>query len=166
MKKNQTKKKQLILQKRKNMCNEIEFRIWDKENKKMLYYNNDIVPCLTLNGVLQDCSKKVPTNVSYKYILMQWTGLKDKNNIKIYTEDVIKFENKIYKIKFFNKWGMFGLIGKSDYKDFTEEDPLGSGGSSTRYKPYVLGEYYQKRIEVVGNIYENKYLLVVLKEQK
>lgn len=35
MKKNQTKKKQLILQKRKNMCNEIEFRIWDKENKTM-----------------------------------------------------------------------------------------------------------------------------------
>ena len=92
-------------------------------------------------------------------ILQQFTGLKDKNGKEIYDGDIVRFENKAYEIRFFNKWGMFGLVGKSDYKDFTEEDPLGSGGSSTRYKPYVLGEYYQKRIEVIGNVFENPELL-------
>lgn len=66
------------------MNREIKFRVWDKENKRMLKYDIDIVPCLTLNGVLQDCSKEVSSNVSYKYELMQFTGLKDENGVGVY----------------------------------------------------------------------------------
>ncbi len=90
---------------------------------------------------------------------LQLTNLLDKNKTKIYEGDIVLFNKKHYEVKYFEKWGMFGLVGKSNYKPFDEEDPLGSGGSSTSYKPYILGEYYQKRMEVVGNLYENPKLL-------
>ena len=65
---------------------DIKFRIWSKETQKMLYYEEQPVPCLTLNGVL--CGEN-HTNVSYKYILMQYTGLKD-----LWQGDKVKYQHK------------------------------------------------------------------------
>lgn len=85
----------------------------------------------------------------------QYTGLKDG----IYDNDIVKFNGRNRQIKWFEKWGMWGLVGESVYKTPDLDDPMGSGGSSTRYKPYILGPYYQSRIKKVGNIHENKDLL-------
>jgi len=137
---------------------EIKFRVWDK-------IMEDIAPLVELHSdwvaipIMDEDGGHLEQRKLEDVELMQYTGFKDKNGKEIYEGDIVRFENKAYEIRFFNKWGMFGLVGKSSYKDFIKEDPLGSGGSSTRYKPYVLGEYYQKRIEVIGNIYENKDLL-------
>ena len=86
----------------------------------------------------------------------QWTGLLDKQGVKIFEGDIVIFGKLFTAIKYFEKYGMFGLVGKSNYREFDENEPMGSGGSSTSYKPYVLSEYYQKRIEVVGNIHDNR----------
>lgn len=40
------------------------------------------------------------------------------------------------------------------YPPSSSDFHMGSGGSSTRYKPYVLSEYYQRRMEVIGNIHD------------
>ena len=84
----------------------------------------------------------------------QWTGLLDKQGVKIFEGDIVICGKLFTAIKYFEKYGMFGLVGKSKYREFDENEPMGSGGSSTSYKPYVLSEYYQKRIEVVGNIHD------------
>ena len=84
----------------------------------------------------------------------QWTGLSDKQGVKIFEGDTVIFGKLFTVIKYFEKYGMFGLVGKSKYRKYDENEPMGSGGSSTSYKPYVLSEYYQKRIEVVGNIHD------------
>ena len=84
----------------------------------------------------------------------QFTGLLDQKKVKIYEGDIVIIGATSSVIKYFPKYGMFGLTGKSAYKKFDESEPMGSGGSSTRYKPYVLSEYYQRRMEVIGNIHD------------
>ena len=136
------------------MTREIKFRIWDKDNNKMLNYNNDIVPCLTLNGVLQDCSKEVSSNISYKYDLMQFTGLHDKNGKEIWEGDIIKVGSKNWFDKGYtsNEEVSIGIDGVR----FGKIKPF-----SKMYQGEVSGqeENHYDTFEVIGNVYENKNLL-------
>lgn len=94
----------------------------------------------------------------------QFSGMKDKNGVEIYEYDIATLGKNPKVIKYFPKYGMFGFVGKSVYRQFDESEPMGSGGSSTRYKPYVLSEYYQKRMEIIGNIHDNPELINEIKK--
>ena len=110
---------------------EIKFRAWDEVNKRMIY------KCRW-----QACNNDV------NMVLMQYTGLKDKNGKEIYEGDIVHYNP--------NDLGMyFHCVNEDDFViswhggaffvDWNAKLPL--------YK--IEGQ----DIKVVGNIYENPELL-------
>ena len=99
---------------------------------------------------------------------LQYTGLKDKNNVEIYEGDILTtlyitpmgnitdiLSNEIYLVEFKN--GMFGYSSKTKFnplEDFiikTKGEYISNCGCKTIYNETI--------IEVIGNIYENPELL-------
>jgi hypothetical protein len=112
------------------MSRKIKFRCWDKDLKRMIY------GILNLRNIL--CFKNVE--------VMQFIGLKDINEKEIYEGDIVKFK-----------------LGRRFYKYIIAWDNLNACffGLQVPCKIYTGGnkekEFFRK-IEVIGNIYENSEL--------
>lgn len=123
------------------MNREIKFRVWDKNNKKMRLPDEWEVG-IVLDGTLLTCyDASGDFNASDEdLILMQYTGLKDKNGVEIYEGDVVAYDGMGREVvEFDNGCFWVGLKGEL---------------------PAPL--YAQMGIdsmEVVGNIHENPELL-------
>ena len=120
----------------------IKFRAWHKEKKimgevlgidilhKEIFFSNEDVDCYE--------------HTDFKDIeLMEYTGLKDKNNKEIYEGDILSDGNneKPYKVIFEN--GSF----RAEFEGYFEEHS------------FDLIDVVAQGCEVVGNIYENPELL-------
>lgn len=118
---------------------EIKFRAWDKLNKEM--FNVEIID-------FQE-RKLYKDSVSYckfeNIELMQYTGLKDMKGKEIYEGDIVTLHNGKYKVIFNTEEARFVL--RDD--EFELEIPFTNNNN--------------KRMEIVGNIYENSELLGVNK---
>lgn len=79
-------------------------------------------------------------DISYHLILMQYTGLKDKNGKEIYEGDIVR--------------GKAGSVGQVKW--------IGSGLTIVGYMGYDDTHHwgFDETTEVIGNIYENPELLV------
>ena len=119
---------------------EIKFRAWHKEEKiigevfginilhKEIFFSNGDVDCYGFSD--------------FKYIeLMQYTGLKDKNNKEIYEGDIITLHNSKYKVIFNIEGARFVLRNDEFELEIT------------------FINHNNERMEIVGNIYENPELL-------
>lgn len=119
---------------------EIKFRCWDRFKQRWSNYkiNDGTVYFMDKNtGVWYGSYNK-----RYKdFNLMQYTGLKDKNNKEIYEGDIVIHHGKMHKIIFNVEEARFVL--RDD--EFELEIPFTNNNN--------------KRMEVVGNIYENSELL-------
>ena len=138
------------------MKREIKFRAWDNYNNKFfepIYeaYNNKLEE---LNiGMSGDLSIRDMTNspkheslFPSRFILMQFTGLHDKNGKEIYEGDILKLGDTVS----FVVWALDGW----QFNSYMER------GSLDLYR-YVDTTTGKEIAEVIGNIYENKDLLYV-----
>lgn len=126
---------------------EIKFKAWDNKTKRMIVSNSYeswypfyIQPngCVYIEGVLQD------------YILLQFTGLKDKDNVEIYEGDIVK--SNIIK----NRWWQIVYRTDSEFVGFLPYEMQFLDDKV--YSP--LSHFVNwKELVVVGNIYENPELM-------
>ena len=125
---------------------EIKFRAWDRFKQRWSNYkiNDDTVYFMDKNtGVWYGSYNK-----RYKdFNLMQYTGLKDKNNKEIYEGDILSDGNnkKLYKVIFEN--GSFRAEFEGDFEEYS----------------FDLIDVVAQGCEVVGNIYENPELIKEVK---
>lgn len=127
---------------------DIKFRCWDTENKEMLEvqeldyedsYNGQPMIRTTMYSDYFDTEDM---------ILMQYTGLKDKNGKEICEGDIVKFRFKDDREEFPD------LIGYIEYQTtFTAFRIMSNQGS------FKIDITEIKFIEVIGNIYDNPELL-------
>lgn len=123
-----------------------EFRAWTEEGKAMYY---DVYPfkdgtlLLSYDGIAFD---EVPAS---DFILMQSTGLKDKNGKEIFEGDVVKYE-----------------VGCNTYTEEVAYDKNFAGFGVKDAKAnivFTFGEIAEDigiiSLEVIGNIYNNQELL-------
>lgn len=136
------------------MKREIKFRAWDLDFKKMLMVHEATFVNGTMIGV-----KGV--NWDSKVIVMQSTGLHDKNGKEIYEGDVLESTEtgRIYRILYLESWTRFAQYELVETIGQRDEDGsiLRSNGISEDFSDDCLSnpEFY----EVIGNIYKNPELL-------
>ena len=115
---------------------EIKFRAWLKEKKiigkvlgidilhKEIYFSNENINCYEYT--------------EFKDIeLMQYTGLKDKNEKEIYEGDIVKIDRQLFIVSYMEEKASYML------------DEIDSFMSD------YLSNYNISKLEIVGNIYEN-----------
>lgn len=141
---------------------EAKFRIWDKKEKKM-YDKSQAFDYpelyLTLEGKIKEFCFAFGAGSEFEFeerkdndlILIQYTGLKDKNNKEIYEGDILH-------------WITVGKEG-GNIEDVGIERDMGNyfvifkEGKFVVTKPNIpIGHFDAEEIEVIGNIYENPEL--------
>lgn len=124
-----------------------------REIKFRAFIGGDMIPSSALAfeeyGTIEDQLGSVVN-------LMQYTGLKDKNNVDIYEGDVLRTNdtaaydsmNKIFKVFWFEENCSF--YGQANWTPKNERD-------TRKYVIEMLPNLCE--VEVIGNIYENPELI-------
>lgn len=107
---------------------EIKFRAWDEKGKSM--YQITSLHEVNKNGAFTKIDS----------VLMQYTGLKDKNGKEIYEGDIVEVKER-------------GLQVRIEFHDGCFK------GCDYESKARILPELFIDEAVIIGNIYENKELL-------
>lgn len=136
------------------MTREIKFRVWDTMEKRYIYpdkgYQAHFV--LTLKGKFYNLQNGSGGD---EYIVQQYTGHKDANGKEIYEGDFLRLHRVLLSQT--EKELIGGVLNNGT--DFCLKRFV-TYYSKPRYELFPLtSELFNNRVEVIGNIFENKDLL-------
>ena len=125
---------------------EIKYRLWNPCRKGYHYDIDTVMDCLK-----QQSSGLYDHEKEYGGVFEQYTGLKDKNGVKIFEGDYIKVPND---------WNQFGLDAGEVYNIYFA---FGGFRMKPKYDLSYKGFWIEddNLYEVVGNIFDNPELLEV-----
>lgn len=127
---------------------ETEFRYWDSWNEEMTYSENNVSKFFEKYEKLKEGENNP--------ILMQYTGLKDKNGTKIYKGDIFTHNGKNFVCNWSERFGYCFVETNSQLGNF-HIDGIVMRKQNVRYYADIIS--YLKYIEVIGNIHQHKELL-------
>jgi len=123
---------------KEDIMREIKFRAWDPEEEKMYFPVS-----VSMNGYADAPWGKE----KYDWILMQFTGLTDKNGKEIYHSDILLYKNVRFRVRWSETRARFYVSAKNIWNKTTD---------SVIRKSI---EWAAQRCEIIGNSYENPELL-------
>jgi uncharacterized phage protein (TIGR01671 family) len=132
------------------MTREIKFRAWSPNDKVMMlndFHLNSSGQILAWESETNGYTK--PSDVC---ILLQYTGLKDKNGKEIYEGDILR-----------SKMGNRELIGVMRFDESRATFGFDSEIETDKELPEHL--ILHSKPEIIGNIYENPELLTLTKQE-
>jgi len=139
---------------------EIKFRVWTVIEERMfvvdtLYFDKGLIGLYAEYKDETKISGKFGIASPDNYVLMQYTGLKDKNGKEIYEGDIVKIDwdnheyvkDRLYEVKYFECVAAFQLGN------------LLSNGDSGADDIIEFELETNEHLEKIGNIYENNAVL-------
>ena len=127
----------------------LQFRAWDSSKKEMFKDTFAITESGQVVVVEQESIISSPDYVFVEHlIVMQSTGLKDKNGKEIFEKDIVDYKGRKAIVKWHGSYACFIYEFVDELKNRT-----------TEWQPLYLSYY---KFEIVGNIYENQELLEVV----
>nr|DAM39192.1 MAG TPA: YopX protein [Caudoviricetes sp.] len=153
----------------------MKLRAWDDENKKMIYSNQLDGHIITADkdGNISISRKEVDNNFSQSmYILtllntMQSTGYVDTTGVEIYDGDIVQFDDlgeegyeyrEAYDI--INQAIVAFNNGRWEFDIFAEVDTRVVNEMNGDVSQEEWHEFMSKCLKVIGNIFENRDLLL------
>lgn len=139
-----------------------KFRVWNKKTKSFIDDCDIVLDLISSKIYAGDIGLMDSViDVTEQIILMQSTGLKDKNDVEIFEGDILRFvevtNEGLFEYVTDVKWEDCSFVIKSGGKYYDTFLAAWSGDPDNTYPLFEM--------EVIGNIWENPELLENKNEQ-